>query len=68
MSKWEKAVAWTMWATALVLLALYVTGCVAATKRHIAADLTKIAQYQDCPTICDELKVYIRAKLGGVVQ
>mgnify|MGYP001571667217 CR=1 FL=1 len=41
-------------------------GCAtaASAKREVAKELTKIIEYQDCPTICDQLRVYLETQLG----
>lgn len=36
----------------------------AQVKTKIAHDLYEIVEYQDCPTVCDALKTYLRTKLG----
>ena len=35
-------------------------------KRHIAQDLSRIVDLQDCPTVCEQLQLYINTKLLGV--
>ena len=50
----------------IILLGLMLTGCAGTqVKKQIAADLNGIvSQGQDCQTICDTLKEYIKTKLG----
>lgn len=50
-------------------LVMACTGCgpsVATVKQQIASELGEIAEYQDCPTTCEALKLYIKTKLGGL--
>lgn len=52
-------------AVTILSLAFLSTGCAVNIKRtEITKDLTKIAEYQDCPTICEALKIYLKTKFG----
>lgn len=56
----------SLWTSAALMSILVISGCATAgsAKDKIAKDLAEIVEYQDCPTICDALKAYIRTQLG----
>lgn len=53
---------------ALISLALLQSGCagkqVTQAKQKIAQDLAQILSYQDCPTVCEALHVYLESQMG----
>lgn len=46
---------------------LLLPGCATAgsVKKQIAHDLGEIVEYQDCPTVCEQLRKYIDTQLGN---
>lgn len=49
----------------LAVAFLLLPGCATAgsVKKQIASDLNAIAEYQDCPTVCEQLRKYIDTQL-----
>ena len=53
-----------VYAVGLILSLSACTGT--QVKRHIAEDLSRIVDLQDCPTVCEQLQLYLNTKLLGV--